>query len=161
MTGPQLVEPLLCRHCWLSPFSWASFAPAVKHVKRKHILSPYGKGQGGGGEQVLAPEVPRRVGGVGSKRCLLLLSTLVCSRNSQDETNLLHDQEALPKPPWKLKVLRIRANLSLLLNAESKAQAAVAGRPTHSSFKAKTQGLPLTTPPPNLDYILSLLPKTS
>lgn len=63
MTGPQLVEPLLCRHCWLSPFSWASFAPAVKHVKRKHILSPYGKGQGGGGEQVLAPEVPRRVGG--------------------------------------------------------------------------------------------------
>lgn len=62
MTGPQrspqLTEPILCRHCWLSPLSWASFAPAMKHIKRKHTLSPYGKGQGFGGVQVPPQETP-------------------------------------------------------------------------------------------------------
>lgn len=62
MTGPQhspqLAGPVLCRHCWLSPLSGASFAPAMKCFKRKHTLTPYGKGQGFGGEQVLAQETP-------------------------------------------------------------------------------------------------------
>lgn len=72
-------------HCWLSPLSWASFAPAVKRFKRKHILSPYGKGQELEGEQVLAQGIPG-----GQQRCRLVLSSLICSRNSQGGANLLH-----------------------------------------------------------------------
>ena len=89
MTGtqgsPQLVEPMLCLIAGSPPLSWASFAPAVKRFKRKYILSPYGKGQGLEGSRSWL-----RGSQAGSRRCRLVLSSLICSRNSQGGANLLH-----------------------------------------------------------------------
>ena len=69
----------------LSPLSWASFAPGVKRFKRKHILSPYGKGRG-----LERSRSWLRGSQAGSRRCRLVLPSLICSRNGQGGANLLH-----------------------------------------------------------------------
>lgn len=126
-------------HCWLPPLSWASFALAMEHIKRKHTLPPYGKGQGVGGEQVPAQQWQQKW--LSSPVCSWT-SCLPCSRTRKPLQSPLHP-----------KVLPIQNNLRLL-NPQSKAGEVTAG-PAPSEllplfeFQAKTRAWPLTSPSPS------------
>lgn len=129
-------------HCWLPPLGWASFAPAMEHIKRKHALSPYGKGQGVGGEQVPAQEIPEWQ--------QKWLSSTVCSWPSCLPCGRTRKPLQSPLSP---KVLPTKDNLRLL-NPQSKAGEVTAGPAPStllplSELQAKTTAWPLTSPSPS------------